>query len=109
MTYQECVNYIDGILDSIRFEDIKDCCLQFNIIGRDNGVFYIEIRDHIASIVTDGDRTYNVKYIFTASVFSRLLKKIVDPIYAYTTGKFKLLGDVSLGRCILIKLCEANN
>lgn len=108
MTYIECVERISSILTSLKLEDIEDCGLQFNVIGKDRGVFYIVIRDHSADIIVDEDREYKVKYVFTAPVLSRLLEKAVDPIYAYTTGKYKMIGDVSLGRCILVKLCEAN-
>lgn len=109
MTYSECAQYIDGILNLIDWEDTEDCSLQFNMIGADSGVFYIDIRDHAAGVRYTEDGEYNVKYVFTAPVFSRLLRKVVDPIYAYTTGKFKIMGDVPLGRRILIKLCEQYN
>ena len=109
MTYIECVERISSILTLLELEDIEDCSLQFNVIGKDSGVFYIDIRDHIADIVVDDDGEYNVKYVFTAPVLSRLLEKVVDPIYAYTTGKYKMMGDVYLGRCILVRLCEAND
>lgn len=119
MTYSECTNHIGGILGKIDWSDTEDCILQFNIIGSDNGVFYISIRDQEADIKTfcsgesnDADTyydTYNVKIVATAPVLSRLLRKIVDPIYAYTTGKFKMMGDVALGRKVLIKLCDVGD
>ena len=109
MTYKECVECIDSVLSSLELADIDDCCLQFNVIGNDSGVFYIDIRDHVAGVRYTEDGEYNVKYVFTTPVFSRLLSKVVDPIYAYTTGKFKMMGDVPLGRRILIKLCEQYN
>lgn len=112
MTYSECTDHIDGILGKIDWSDTEDCILQFNIIGSDNGVFYLNIRDQEADINKLGSRerndidTYNVKIIATAPVLSRLLRRVVDPIYAYTTGKFKMMGDVALGRKILVKLCD---
>ncbi len=119
MTYSECTDHIGGILGKIDWSDTEDCCLQFNIIGSDNGVFYIDIRDHEADIKIFGSGesadaethhdTYNVKIVITAPVLSRLLRKIVDPIYAYTTGKFKMMGDVALGRKVLIKLCDMHD
>lgn len=108
MTYKECVECIDGVLSSLELADIGDCCLQFNVIGNDSGVFYIDIRDHVARLTEDSYREYKVKYVFTVPVLSRLLRRVVDPMYAYTTSKYKMMGDVSLGRCILVKLCEAS-
>ena len=108
MTYSECAQYIDGILNLVDWEDTEDCSLQFNLIGADSGVFYIDIRDHVARLTEDSDREYKVKYVFTVPVLSRLLRRVVDPMYAYTTSKYKMMGDVSLGRCILVKLCEAS-
>lgn len=119
MTYSECTDYIDGILGKIDWSDTEDCILQFNIIGSDNGVFYLNIRDQEADISTIGSGecngtdtcydTYNVKIVATAPVLSRLLRRVVDPIYAYTTGKFKMMGDVALGRKILVKLCDTDD
>ncbi len=108
MTYSECADHIGGILGKIDWSDTEDCSLQFNIIGSDNGEFYIIIRDHVARLTEDSDREYKVKYVFTVPVLSRLLRRVVDPMYAYTTSKYKMMGDVSLGRCILVKLCEAS-
>ena len=68
----------------------------------------LDIRDHVARLTEDSDREYKVKYVFTVPVLSRLLRRVVDPMYAYTTSKYKMMGDVSLGRCILVKLCEAS-
>lgn len=124
MTYSECADHIGGILGKIDWNDVGDCSLQFNIIGSDNGGFYIIIRDHEADIKVIGSgkngetdkygdsyentygHTYNVKIVVTAPVLSRLLMKVIDPIYAYTTGKFKMMGEVALGRKVLIKLCD---
>ena len=54
MTYSECADHIGGILGKIDWSDTEDCSLQFNIIGSDNGVFYIIIRDHEADIKVIG-------------------------------------------------------
>ena len=131
MTYSECADHIGGILGKIDWIDVEDCSLQFNIIGSDDGVFYIIIRDHKADIkvIDSGENcetdkyqdtyentcentyghTYNVKIVVTAPVLSRLLMKVIDPIYAYTTGKFKMMGEIALGRKVLIKLCDVCN
>ena len=53
MTYSECADHIGGILGKIDWSDTEDCSLQFNIIGSDNGGFYIIIRDHEADINMD--------------------------------------------------------
>ena len=119
MTYSECADHIGCILGKIDWSDAEDCSLQFNIIGSDNGVFYIIIRDHEADIKVIGSgesgetdkcgNTYNVKIVVTAPVLSRLLMRVIDPIYAYTTGKFKMMGEVALGRKVLIKLCDVRD
>lgn len=102
MNYAECKARIaDAALES-GFDGIDDCSLQFNIIGGDSGCFYLDISGGIAE-VRDGDEceAYKVKYIFTSAALAKIMNRIVDPIYAYTTGKFKMLGDVALGRQVL--------
>lgn len=115
MTYSECIDYISGILGSIDWSDMSDSVLQFNIIGSDNGVFYIDIRDHKADIILDDQKTqitagtYNVKIVITLPVLSRILRKVVDPLYAFTTGKYQMMGDVPAGRKVLVKMSEYAN
>lgn len=106
MTYSECTDRITSVLGRADFEDIDDCSLQFNIIGIDSGVFYIDIRDHIASLSCEEKKGYKVKYVITLPVLARILDKTVDPVYAYTTGKFKMMGDVALGRHVLAKITK---
>ena len=107
MTYSECIDYIKSVLNSVDFQDVCDCNLQFNIIGKDSGVFYIEVRDHVPSLYTVECNKYQDKYVFTLPAFIRIIDKTVDPVYAYTTGKFKMMGDVALGRQVLTKLAKA--
>ena len=130
MTYSECADHIGGILGKIDWSDTEDCSLQFNIIGSDNGGFYIIIRDHEADIKVIGSgesgetdkygdsyentygHTYNVKIVVTAPVLSRLLMKVIDPIYAYTTGKFKMkshLEEKFLSSCAMFAIQNQYN
>lgn len=108
MGYTECEECIAKAVSAADLSDVEDCNLQFNIIGGDSGVFYLDIRDG-AAVLRDGDvkEEYRVKYIFTPAVLSRIMNRVVDPIYAYTTGKFKMLGDVALGRQVLLLLTKA--
>lgn len=102
MNYSECKKCIADAASVARFDDIDDCSLQFNIIGGDSGCFYLEVSDGAATVRTGDDgEDYKVKYVFTSAALAKIMNRIVDPIYAYTTGKFKMMGDVALGRQVL--------
>lgn len=102
MTFSECLDYFNELSECKSFDDIKDdSYFQFNIIGKDEGVFYLHISDK-RMIVTCGEyRKKDVQYIATLASLDRILNGLVEPIYAYTTGKIKIHGDVSLGRTFL--------
>lgn len=106
MTYSECKEYIAAQLDRIDLDDVDDCLLQMNIIGAEGGTFYIDIKNHSARLADDETGEYAVKYVLTATVLTRLIENVIDPIYGYAAGKYKMLGDVKLGRQMLAKLCE---
>lgn len=107
MNYEECKACIAKAALKSVFAGIDDCSVQFNIIGSDSGCFYLDINGGGAR-VRDGEEgeAYKVKYIFTSAALTKIMNRILDPIYAYTTGKFKMLGDVALGRQVLQILTE---
>ncbi len=107
MTYRECLDYfyelsvhrnIDGLQDDTYF--------QFDVIGRDSGHFYIHLKDGTLEVISGEYKQRNVQFIVTISSLERVINGVMDPIYAYATGKLNIAGDVSLGRNFLSRIIK---
>lgn len=107
MTCMECMQYIDSLISTYDFDEFDDCGFQFNVLGKEGGMFYLAIEDHKA-ILEEKPHEYNVRYNFTPAVLSKILDGKLDPIYAFTTGKFTMVGDIVLGRKLLISIGGAD-
>ena len=107
MTYRECLDYfhelsvhrnIDGLQDDTYF--------QFDVIGRDSGHFYIHLKDDTFEVASGEYKQRNVQFIVTVSCLEKVINGVMDPIYAYATGKLNITGDVSLGRNFLSRIIK---
>ncbi len=77
------VSHIPGVL-----------AYQFNVTGKGEGIFYVEIKDGRLSV--EPYEYYDRHAIFTISG-SDLIKLItgkLDPVAAFTTGRLKVEGDI---------------
>lgn len=68
---------------------------QFNITGKANGTFYIEIKDGRLSV--EPYEYYDRNAIFTLSGTNlvKLIEGKLDPVVAFTAGKLKVDGDIN--------------
>ena len=68
---------------------------QFNIFGKDLGIFYIEIKD--GQVHVEPYEYYDRNAILTvnATNFTKLINGKLDPVIAFTTGKLKVDGDIN--------------
>ena len=62
---------------------------QINLIGKVEGIFYIEIKDGQVHV-----EPYEY-YDRNATNFTKLINGKLDPVIAFTTGKLKVDGDVN--------------
>ena len=65
---------------------------QINLIGKVEGIFYIEIKDgqvHVEYYDRNAILTVN------ATNFTKLINGKLDPVIAFTTGKLKVDGDIN--------------
>lgn len=104
MTFDECFERFVDISEKINLDDIDTAYIQINIIGKDSGCFYLHIDKNKMEVCRGEYKDRNVQWIFTLPAFARILDGIMDPIYAYTTGKFKMMGDINLGRTLLTRI-----
>lgn len=102
MTLEECIIRFEDLSERVRPDNIPDgACIQFKIIGRDSGKFYLNVRNNTLEMVKGECKERNVVCIFTLAALEKVLDGVLDPIYAYTTGKFNMLGDIAIGRNLL--------
>ena len=68
---------------------------QINLIGKVEGIFYIEIKD--GQVHVEPYEYYDRNAILTvnATNFTKLINGKLDPVIAFTTGKLKVDGDVN--------------
>lgn len=108
MSFEDFFNTFTKISSEITFEDIPDkTCLQLNLVGKDSGSFYMMIEQGKMTIHSGEYKARQVLYIFTPALLGRILNGVMDPVYAYTTGRFQMLGDIALGRMLLTRIVKA--
>lgn len=107
MSFEEFLDTFTELSSELTFQDIPDqTYFQINLIGKEGGKFYLLIDQEKMTVHLGEYKARQVLCIFTPTLLGRILNGIMDPVYAYTTGKFQMLGDVALGRAILTKLAK---
>ena len=96
MTYESVVQaarkkFLDADVSSVN----GTLALQVNLIGKVEGIFYIEIKDGRVSIEPYEYYDRNAILIINATNFTKLINGKLDPVIAFTTGKLKVEGDVN--------------
>lgn len=110
MSFEECLATFHKFESELTFEDLPDhTCGQIQLIGKDRGSFYFIIENGKMTVYSGEYKTRQILYIFTPTMLERILNGVIDPVYAYTTGKFQMLGDLALGRTVLTKFAKAKN
>ncbi len=68
--------------------------VQINIVGEENGVFYVEVKD--GQIHVEPYEYYDRQCMITISDddFSKLTRGRLDPVKAYDEGRLKAEGDL---------------
>ncbi len=86
-------NYHGFLAVQVTLKDIED------------GVFYVEIRDHALSIEPYSYNDRQANLFITSDDFIKIINDKLDPIFAFTTGKLKIDGDA--GKVIeLANVCK---
>lgn len=68
---------------------------QINLIGKVEGIFYIEIKDGKVNVEPYEYYDRNAIITVNATNFTKLINGKLDPVIAFTTGKLKVDGDVN--------------
>lgn len=102
MTFEDCISRFEELSAGMRPDNIADGShIQFKIIGNDGGYFYLAAEEGQLKLYNGECKERDVMLIFTSATLEKVMDGAVDPIYAYATGKYNMLGDTSLGRTLL--------
>ena len=96
MTYLEYFESVKKEFDGADVSDIKEhLAYQFNVTGDDGaGIFYVEVKD--GNLYIEPYEYYDRDSIFiaTADTFRKIMSGELDPVWAFTTRKLKVEGNI---------------
>ena len=95
MTYEEVFSQVKKIFMEADVSGEKEhLAFQFNIAGEGEGAFYAEVKEGV--LYVEPYEYYDRDAIFTCSAETlfKLAGGKLDPIFAFTTGKLRVEGDL---------------
>ena len=95
MTFAEVFADLKAKFMEADISDIHEhLAYQFNITGEAGGIFYVEAKDGVLSV--EPYEYYDRDAMFTASpeVFSKIAEGKLGPIFAFSTQKLKVEGNI---------------
>ncbi|MDE6016632.1 MAG: SCP2 sterol-binding domain-containing protein [Acetatifactor sp.] len=102
MTYEELVKQVGALAEKADASKIPGhVAFQFNIEGEAAGAFYLEISDGKVNVQPYEYYDRDVLVTCTADTLLKIVSGKLDPIWAFTTKKIKVEGD--LGKAVLLK------
>ncbi len=93
MTFDELLEKVRKIAEKADVSDNDFLAVQVNITGKEEGVFYVEVKDHKISVEPYEYNDRNCAVTMKLADFNKLIDGKLDPILAFTTGKLKVDGD----------------
>ncbi len=93
MTFDELLTKVRKIAEKVDASDKDFLAVQVNITGKEEGVFYVEVKDHKISVEPYEYNDRNCAVTMNMTNFNKLIDGKLDPILAFTTGKLKVDGD----------------
>ena len=94
MTFNELVTKVRNMAQTVDASNRDFLAVQINITGKDPGVFYVEVKDHRINVEPYEYIDRNCVITINMTNFNKLIDGKLDPIFAFTTGKLKVDGDV---------------
>lgn len=94
MTIQEYLQEIRTYIDVEKAEQYDGfIAIQITLTKEPEGMFYIELKDHHLSIEPYDYYDRNAALTIAPDTLRNILKRRLDPVIAFTTGKLKIDGD----------------
>lgn len=95
MTYAEFFSEIKTKFMNADVSDIKEhLAFQFNITGEGAGAFYVEVKDGQLKIEPYEYYDRDAMFICSADVLRKISDGKLDPIFAFTTQRLKVEGNI---------------
>lgn len=96
MTYESIVETVRNRFKSVDVSSVPGTlAYQFNIEGKVNGIFYVEIKDGRVNVEPYEYYDRNAILIMNGTNLIKLINGKLDPVIAFTTGKLKVEGDIN--------------
>ena len=93
MTFDELLTKVRKIADGADVSGIDFLAVQVNITGKNEGVFYVEVKDGKVNVEPYEYNDRNCAVTMNMTNFNKLIDGKLDPVLAFTTGKLKVEGD----------------
>ena len=93
MTFEELLTKVRKLAAKADVSNQDFLAVQVNITGKEEGVFYVEVKDHKISVEPYEYYDRNCAVTMNMTNFNKLIDGKLDPVLAFTTGKLKVEGD----------------
>ena len=95
MTFADVFADLKGKFMQADISEIKEhLAFQFNIIGEAGGIFYVEAKDGELSVEPYEYHDRDAMFTATPEVFSKIAEGKLDPVFAFTTQRLKVEGNI---------------
>lgn len=94
MTFDEILTKVRGIAQGVDASGMDFLAVQVNLTGDNGGVFYVEVKDGRINVEPYPYDNRSCAVTMSLADFNKLIDGKLDPIFAFTTGKLKVDGDV---------------
>ncbi len=96
MTYESVVQAARKKFLNVDVSSVQGTlAFQINLVGKVEGIFYIEIKDGRVHVEPYEYYDRNAILTMNATNFTKLINGKLDPVIAFTTGKLKVDGDIN--------------
>ena len=94
MKFDELLEKVRGLAAKADVSSSDFLAIQVNITGDEGGTFYVEVKDRKINIEPYEYNDRQCAITMNMDNFNKLLDGMLDPVFAFTTGKLKVAGDV---------------
>ena len=95
MKFDELVAKVRETASKVDASNMGFLAVQINITGKESGVFYVEVKDGKINVEPYEYNDRNCAITISLSDFVKLANGKLDPVFAFTTGKLKVDGDIT--------------
>lgn len=97
LTYEKIVETVRKRFADVDVSSVPGTvAYQFNIVGKVEGIFYVEIKDGQLHVEPYDYKDRNAIITMNGTNLIKLINGKLDPVLAFTTGKLKVDGDLGV-------------